>query len=214
MMLGESCNALRVFEVALAYSLEAGFEKELAWQRSTCLASFTESDLLREGAWVILCSGFREVSVRRVFDHVSLSFCDWESAESIVQQRLHCQAAAMASFRNVRKLNAVCKMAELIHLTGFALFKAEVLQKPIATLLNLPYIGPVTSMHLAKNLGLDVAKPDRHLVRLSQWLGYTSAFELCNDIARQTGEEVRAVDLILWRFMADVRPSDCRDLPI
>jgi hypothetical protein len=211
-MPGDLRLALRVFETALAYSIDSGFGEELAWQRSTSFASFTETDLLREGAWVILCSGFRETIVRRVFDHISLSFCDWESAELIVEQSSLCQQAAMASFRNERKLHALCQMAELIYSSGFGSFKAEVLRQPIGTLLSLPYIGPVTAMHLAKNLGLDVAKPDRHLVRLTEWLGYTCAAELCNEIARETGEQVRAVDLLLWRFMADVRPSSRQDL--
>jgi hypothetical protein len=212
-MPGDLRRALRVFETALAYSIESGLEEELAWQRSTSFANFTETDLLRECAWVILCSGFREAIVRKVFDHISLSFCDWESAELIVEQSSLCQRAAMASFRNERKLNALCQMAGLIYSSGFASFKAEVLRQPIGTLLNLPYIGPVTAIHLAKNLGLDVAKPDRHLVRLTEWLGYTCTSELCNEIAAQTGEQVRAVDLLLWRFMADVRPSSRQDLP-
>jgi len=35
---------------------------------------------------------------------------------------------------------------------------------------------------------------------------YTSASDLCSDIASATGEPVKVIDLALWRFMADVRP--------
>lgn len=206
-MQGDLCSALRVFQAALNYTTKSGLEKELAWQRSTCFASFTETDLLREGAWVILCTGFREAIVRQIFDHISLSFCDWESAELIVGQSSLCRQAALASFRNNRKLTALCRMAELVYSSGFDSLKAEILREPIATLLRLPYIEPVTAIHLAKNLGMDVAKPDRHLVRLTEWLGYTCASELCTEIADETGEQIRTIDLLLWRYMADVRPS-------
>lgn len=213
-MAGDLRRALCVFDAAMAYSTASGLDGELVWQRSVSLPTFTESDLLREGAWVILCSGFREAVVRKVFDHVSLCFCDWESAELIVQESWCCQRAAMASFRNERKLNAICQMAGLICKAGFATFKTGVLTEPIAALSALPYIGPITAMHLAKNLGFDVAKPDRHLVRLTEWLGYRYAFDLCNEIADQTGEPVRVVDLLLWRFMANVQPSCQGDLPV
>jgi hypothetical protein len=206
MMPGDLCSALGFFEVALRYTVEAGLHEELARQRSAHFADFTETQLLREAAWVILCSGFREAVVRRVFDHVSLSFCDWESAEEIVEQSSLCRQAALASFRHKRKVDALSKVAELVHLNGFASFKARVLADPIETLQSLPFIGPITAVHLAKNLGLDVAKPDRHLVRLTEWLGYTCASELCAQIASETGEQVKVVDLILWRYMADMRP--------
>jgi len=38
---------------------------------------------------------------------------------------------------------------------------------------QLPFIGPVTAFHLAKNLGIEAVKPDRHLCRLSKLLGRT-----------------------------------------
>ena len=200
-------SALSFFNSALEYIADSGLEQELSWQRTIDFGDFTETQLLREAAWVILCSGFRESIIRRIFDHVSLSFCDWESAELIVKSRRLCRAAASASFRNEQKLEAICETAERIHLCGFCSFKTEVLQNPIARLQSLPYIGPITAVHLAKNLGLDVAKPDRHLVRLSHEFGYTCAAELCGDIARATGEQVNVVDLALWRYMADVQPA-------
>ena len=35
----------------------------------------------------------------------------------------------------------------------------------------------------------------------------TSTHELCSDIAKVTGEQIRVVDLALWRYMADARPA-------
>jgi hypothetical protein len=66
----------------------------------------------------------------------------------------------------------------------------------------LPWIGPVTKHHLAKNLGADTAKPDVHLERLARRDG-TSVQTLCRRLARQTGYRVATIDTILWRACAD-----------
>jgi len=64
---------------------------------------------------------------------------------------------------------------------------------------TLPYLGKITSYHLARNIGLDVAKPDRHLTRLSAEYGFTTAQEMCEFIAKNVGERIGTVDVILWR---------------
>lgn len=67
---------------------------------------------------------------------------------------------------------------------------------------ELPWIGPVTVHHLAKNLGVDTAKPDVHLERLARREGAT-ALELCERLARETGYRVATIDSVLWRACAD-----------
>ena len=196
-------GALRVFSAANSYVARSGQWVEVEWQRHVALEEFTETDLLREAAWVILCSGFRERIVRRVFDHISLCFCDWESASAILDADPTCRMAAMASFRNSAKLSAIVSAAFHIHSLGFAAFKQAVLADPLAELQRLQHIGPVTVWHLAKNLGLDVAKPDRHLVRISLAFGFDDADHFCTEIARVSGEQRKAVDLIVWRYLAE-----------
>jgi hypothetical protein len=203
--------ALRLFDKALAHSRSLDkYRAELEWQRSVKLDSFTESEFLREAAWVVLCSGFRASVVRQLFDHVSLCFCDWESADAIVSSAGLCATTARASFRNTAKLNAIVHIAQTIHEKGFDEFKAAVLREPISVLQSLTFIGPVTSWHLAKNLGMDVTKPDRHLVRIASELGFNSAHEVCVAISSSVGEPLKVVDLILWRYLADerARPVD------
>lgn len=67
---------------------------------------------------------------------------------------------------------------------------------------GLPWIGPVTKHHLAKNLGADTAKPDVHLERLARRDG-TTVQTLCRRLARLTGYRVATIDTILWRACAD-----------
>ena len=96
----------------------------------------------------------------------------------------------------------------------------------LAYLTTLPWIGDITKFHLARNLGLDYAKPDRHMVRLAVQFGYLSSFKelatassrlfgcsssnelvtavalLCQDVAKMFGMRVGTVDLILWRWLS------------
>ena len=72
----------------------------------------------------------------------------------------------------------------------------------VLILSELPWIGPVTKHHLAKNLGTDTAKPDVHLERLAR-RDRTTTQILCRRLARQTGYRIATIDTILWRACAD-----------
>ena len=64
---------------------------------------------------------------------------------------------------------------------------------------SLPWIGSITKYHLARNLGIDVAKPDRHLTRLAKIFQCNDVQEMCQKISKETGDRLGTVDLILWR---------------
>jgi len=178
-----------------------GYGAEIDWQAAQNPIGTTEGEFLRETAWVIYCSGFKEAVVRRRFDYLSLCFCDWTSAEAIAASGEQCIDMAMHSLANRRKHEAVVSVARRVASHGFDSYWPAILKDPIKGLQELPYIGPITAVHLAKNLGFDVAKPDRHLVRLKDHLGYGSVEEMCGVIARKSGDPVRVVDLVLWRFL-------------
>ena len=150
--------ALEAFGRAWAYVEGADLLHEVEWQQSRVFEEFTERDLLRESAWVILCTGFREKAVRRIFNHISLCFCDWDSSQAILATATACRAAAMASMRHGPKLDAIIEIAHRIDVVGFEQLKSRILKAPTDELRKLPYIGPVTASHLAKNLGYDTSK--------------------------------------------------------
>lgn len=180
--------------------ISAGFAAEIKWQLEREFGAFTETDLLREAAWVILCSGFREAFVRRCFDHISLCFCDWESAADICNCARRCRATALAAFGNRQKIDAILSTAVLVSRVGFAQLKKSILLDPIRSVQMFPFIGPITAFHLAKNLGYATAKPDRHLVRLASALGYPDVHQLCGSLSEATGDPIQAVDVVLWRY--------------
>jgi hypothetical protein len=193
-------DALALYRQAYDSVRAAGFAWEAEWQRQRVFETFTERDFLRESAWVVLCSGFREASVRRVFDYISLCFCDWESATEITRNQRACIETAASAFANQRKLGAIASIASVVDEHGFGLVKAELFKDPINKLQVFPFIGPITSWHLAKNLGFNVAKNDRHLARLATAHGFADAHDLCELISNATCEPQKVVDIVLWRF--------------
>lgn len=74
----------------------------------------------------------------------------------------------------------------------------ETNQERLAFCEAIPWVGPITKWHLAKNWGVDVAKPDRHLVRLAEQ-HHTTTDELCWCLGAMDGSLVRMVDTALWR---------------
>lgn len=176
------------------------FVRELEWQRSVQPTSVTEAEFLRQYAWVVLNSGFREAVVRKYFSYISLCFCDWESASAIVQNSEVCIRCASSAFGNRRKLKALVEAARIIERKGFKALRSRMEADAISEFEKLPYIGTVTKFHLAKNLGLNVAKPDRHLVRVASRFGYKDVQKMCRDIFEFCGDKIGVADLILWRF--------------
>lgn len=64
----------------------------------------------------------------------------------------------------------------------------------------LPFIGEITKYHLARNLGIDCAKPDRHLVRIAEKYGYDDVQAMCQHLSNVTGDRIGTVDIVLWRY--------------
>jgi hypothetical protein len=180
--------------------VSGSFASEMHWQLEQDFGTFSETDLLRETAWVILCSGFKESVVRQRFDLISLCFCDWESANEICTFAQSCERTALAVFSNRQKIDAILGTAALINQLGFQRIKLSILQNPIQSLRMFPFIGPVTAFHLAKNLGYATAKPDRHLVRVAAAFGYSDVQHLCSSISLATGDPIQVVDVVLWRY--------------
>lgn len=180
--------------------LHAGFGEEIKWQGSLNFDNVTESGFLREHAWVALSAGMHERVVRQRFQAVSRCFYDWESADTIVTREDSCRRLALQHFNNYRKIEGIIETARIITSVGFKSYKEAIRLNPLQVLQSLPFVGPVTCYHLAKNIGLPYAKPDRHLVRLANSVGYSNVQQFCKVIGEFTGDSVPVVDIVLWRF--------------
>jgi hypothetical protein len=194
-------NAMAVaYRKAKETVIRAGFRDEIFWQESVNIDYVTESDFLREHAWVTMSAGMQERVIRKCFRGVASSFYNFQSAKVIVENKCACRRTALRYFNNQRKIDAIIIMAQKIYTEGFEKFKGCLYLSPLETLRSLPYIGPVTCFHLAKNIGIQVAKPDRHLTRLAHYAGYDDVQLFCRDISIQAGDSVPVVDIVLWRF--------------
>lgn len=182
--------------------LARGYGSAIDWQHSVKLDAMTESDFLRESAWVVLSAGMSAKVVSTIFPAFSTAFFHWSRAEQIVQNDIRCRRAALEVFSHAGKVDAVLEISRHVDQVSFSHVKHDVAAEGVTYLRSLPYIGPITAFHLAKNLGLDVAKPDRHLVRLASHLGFSDAAALCAVIAASVGDRIAVVDLVLWQHTA------------
>lgn len=186
--------------------LDAGFAYEVDWQEDLRLSDVTESKFLEEHAWVVFSSGFREAVLREKFPDLRLAFAEFASGGNIWSDRIRCQREALRIFNHPGKVRAVLECSRLVYECGFEVVRSQVMRFGVEFLQELPYLGPVTSLHLAKNIGLDVVKPDRHLVRIAEQSGYHTPLELCAAIQEIVGDALCVIDLVIWRY-ATIEPG-------
>jgi hypothetical protein len=138
----------------------------------------------RETIFVIANSGMRHTVARGIFERVMKSLDRGGSAHDAFGHRG--KAAAMDRIWAERDA-----MLAGFHAAADRLAYCE----------TIPWIGGITKYHLAKNFGVDVVKPDVHLVRLANAFA-TSPDALCGHVAAATGWRLATVDTLLWRACA------------
>jgi hypothetical protein len=114
---------------------------------------------------VVLLAGMAEGVVRSRFDGVSQSFFNWRSAEQISASARSYTTRALTYFAHDGKIRAIAEGARIVTERTFQAVRTGIENDPFAKLREFPYIGPITAFHLAKNLGFNTAKPDRHMNR-------------------------------------------------
>jgi hypothetical protein len=198
---------VRSYLTAKRVVVEGGFAHEIAWQAATEPARLTAAVFLREAAWVVLSSGMRESVVRALFGRLAQTLHQFDPT-ALSADRPTARTAALTVFGHQGKINAILDIATIVDRLGEDELQEVMQGDPQPFLCSLPYVGPVTWRHLAKNLGARVAKPDRHLVRIAQATARPSVDLLCEEISAWLGEPVPVVDVVLWRW--SVLNSPCR----
>lgn len=157
-----------------------GYRSEIKWQRDLqpCDNSL---DFRSETIWVILNSGMKEQIARLISSRIYEAIASGIDISSVFGHK-----GKVAAIKMVWE-----KSGDLFEAYTLAVDK-------IGYLKTIPYIGSITCWHLAKNLGQDCAKPDRHLVRIASQYGMTTN-EMCTKLSHETGEKVSVVDIIIWR---------------
>lgn len=161
--------------------IAAGYEHEIDWAQNIKPPE-TAEDFAGEVIWVILCSGMKEQIARIISKRV------WAAIKSgkLVKGNV------LGKSGKADAIDTIWRDRD----TLFSAFRAA--NDKIEFGLSLPWIGNITKWHLAKNLGVDCAKPDVHLERVAAHYSTTPS-TLCADIASTTGDRIATVDLVIWR---------------
>lgn len=160
--------------------ITAGYSDEITWAENIkCRHS---SDFFAEYVWVVCSSGMKNQIAQKIYKRVMAAIIDRVPINTV--------------FKHSGKVKAINQVLNNLN----ELYLEYLMDNDKLTWLEarLPYIGNITKYHLAKNLGIDIAKPDRHLVRIANSYGMTVQ-GLCEKLAKETGSKVAVVDQVLWR---------------
>lgn len=160
--------------------INAGYGEEIIWQESVTEPD-TADEFMWQYIWVVISAGMKNQIARIIEQRIVEAYNNEQPIESV--------------FRHKGKVVAIKNMIANHDDIFDDYLKTD---NRLGFLKSLPYIGDITKYHLAKNLGEDIAKPDRHLVRIATKYKETPQ-TLCERLARETGYRIATIDLILWR---------------
>jgi hypothetical protein len=182
------------------YIINKGYGTEIDWQDEIKFEELTEQRFLQEFCWVVIASGLNDQVVRKLFPLIKSILFDFNSAYSIYNNSDECYENILKVFNHPGKAKAMLYAANYVFGHSFSHVKSNLSSSGVNYIKTFPYMGEATSFHLAKNIGLNVAKPDRHLVRMSSALGFESVNILCSEISNLIEENISLIDLVLWRY--------------
>lgn len=160
-----------------------GYAREIVWAQEVGPPK-TPKDFALEAIYVICNSGMKAQIARKIFENVMVHLKSGLPANGAFGHKGKCSAIDEIWTRRENYFQTWQKMAT----KTAQLFFLE----------SLPWIGPITKYHLAKNFGMDCTKPDRHLMRIGEAHG-TTPEAICEELATASGHRLGTVDLVLWR---------------
>lgn len=158
--------------------IERGYASEIDWAADVRSCPDAECFAV-ETIWVILNAGMKMQVARTIQGRVMPLLLAGESSAGGFGHKLKCRAMDEVWSNRVKL---------------FAKWNAAV--DKLAFLESIPHIGAITKYHLARNLGLDFCKPDRHLVRIA---APETPLVMCQRLADATGDRIGVVDCVIWR---------------
>ena len=160
----------------------AGYQSEVDWSEN--LKPCDSADKFwNEYAWVVLNAGMKEQIARVIWERIKTALRELQDISEV--------------YKHKGKADAIRSML-LNRRKTFEEYQKCPNDRKLEWLETLPYIGKVTKYHLAKNLGVDIYKPDRHLVKIADYYK-TTPRALCEKLSKETGMRIATVDGILWR---------------
>lgn len=161
--------------------IKKGYLDEIAWAENITKCD-TAFRFAAEYAYVVCNSGMKMEIAVEIYKRV------WRA---VVMEKLITDDL----FRNKPKRAAIEEVYKNRN-KYFQEYKAA--NDKLAYIETLPYMGDVIKYHLAKNLGLQYCKPDRHLTRIAETYGMTPE-GMCSNLSARTGDKIAVVDSVIWR---------------
>ena len=166
--------------------IEKGYSKEIEWcDNIPNLKELDKTSFFREYVWVVISSGMKNQVAEKIFKNF------W------IDIQLENKTINFDVIRHPNKNKAIKKVYNRLDFYFNHFLKSK---NKLLFLKNLPHIGDITKYHLARNLGLIFAKPDRHLVRIANHFEYSDVQKFCKKISELTNDKIGVVDLVFWRF--------------
>lgn len=161
--------------------IEAGYGHDIEWAENIKpIEERGPNEFFDEYAWVVINSGMKN----------QVAHIIWDRVRKALGSRGRVSTSDFGHIAKVAAINeAFSKRRERFTAYCEAMDKTEFMR-------SLPFIGPITVFHLAKNFGHSFAKPDRHLVRIA---GNEGTHPMCARLAQESGDKVVVVDTVIWR---------------
>lgn len=171
------------FEKALFFIQNSDYKKEMNYQNDLIYEKLELSQFFNEFVFVVLSAGMKNQIVTNMFK----KFIDSKYDPGTVGHELK-RAAIIKGLNNQEQ--------------WFVTLKSKKTDRErVEYLGTLPFIGKITKYHLAKNLGIDCVKPDRHLVLLAKKFKWDSPRIMCDWLKEKFILKLRVIDVILWRYL-------------
>ena len=175
----EKMDLIKIYNNMKEIVLKEGYQHEIEWVKNIPKEPSKEV-FFTEYVWVVCSSGMKNSIARKIFNN----FCNNEDLNFQAIKHPHKKKAIKQVFKRLDFY--------------YEHFKKS--KNKLMFLKNLPHIGDITKYHLARNLGINVAKPDRHLKRISNLFDFNNVQDFCNEISQSTDDSIATIDLIIWRY--------------
>lgn len=166
------------------FVIDQGYVKDIDWSEDVKLSQITVAAFASEAAWVIINSGMKNQIAEGI----------WHRVRAALDKNLPIYPNSFGHKLKSDSIQYIWDHKKRL----FEVYKDLPDEERLDWLECLPFIGKITKYHLAKNLGMDVCKPDRHLVRIAEKFK-TTPERLCQNLSDATGDRIGTVDYVIWR---------------
>jgi len=194
-------SLINFYKQAKAYVIDHGYIFEISAVKNRKFEDTTPDNFFRAFVYVVLNSGMKNQIAHKIYCNFIEKFGQVEDVS------LNDIKSSLRVVGHLGKRSAINDAFQSYSHWFIKLKSKKTLDEKLEFLESLPWIGKITKYHLARNLGIDVAKPDRHLVRIAKIFHYgNDVQQMCKDVSDKTGDRIGLVDVILWRY-ANLVPS-------